>query len=220
MEKLIIIFNLEGLSADQVDERIEQIANMLFSNYAIEANGTKYRFVDLEFYYSSPKHRDFITHPREGKRLHWYINDFGGIDINFDSNCKKVDVKDGVLSWKYQWDNDASFGGVLIRQLMRLSKKGDDVLLNGPLKVSELFREFDAIGGNTLVPQIVRYDTGVKLQGRGKRINLVRKDGYGEKLHAIKSWYRDAPIEMDENEFRGQVDKKYRFWVLPAKPME
>ena len=49
-----------------------------------------YLFKDIEFYFYNKNHRDIITHPRISKELCWYVNDFGGIDLNFAS-CIEYD---------------------------------------------------------------------------------------------------------------------------------
>jgi hypothetical protein len=46
-------------------------------------------FKEIEFYFYNKNHRDIITHPRESKPLCWYVNDFGGIDLNFASCIKR-----------------------------------------------------------------------------------------------------------------------------------
>ena len=87
-----------------------------------------------------------MTHPRNSEALCWYINDFGGIDLNFKSEIKinKDPIKKKgieIYSYKYILSKDSYFGGVLIRQIQRLS---DKVIFDGPLKVAELFRTFNA----------------------------------------------------------------------------
>lgn len=71
-----------------IEERFEKIAKMLFESFAIQKGEKKYLFKDIEFYFYNKNHRDIITHPRVSKPLCWYINDFGGIDLNFESNIK------------------------------------------------------------------------------------------------------------------------------------
>ncbi len=91
-------------------------------------------------------HQDITTHPRNSEALCWYINDFGGIDLNFGSKVEVNNepmVKKGfkTYSCRYKLSSDSYFGGILIRQIQRLS---DKVIFDGPLKVAELFRTFNA----------------------------------------------------------------------------
>lgn len=86
------LFKLMTLDAtmktSDIEERFEQIAKMLFESFAIQKGEKKYLFKDIEFYFYNKNHRDIITHPRVSKPLCWYVNDFGGIDLNFESNIK------------------------------------------------------------------------------------------------------------------------------------
>lgn len=78
-----------GMNTAEIELRFEQIAKMLFSCFAIQKGNIRYLFKEIEFYFYYKNHRDIITHPRESKPLCWYINDFGGIDLNFVSCIKR-----------------------------------------------------------------------------------------------------------------------------------
>ena len=86
------LFKLMTLDAtmktSDIEERFEKIAKMLFESFAIQKGETVYLFKEIEFYFYNKNHRDIITHPRVSKPLCWYVNDFGGIDLNFESNIK------------------------------------------------------------------------------------------------------------------------------------
>lgn len=130
-------------TTEQIQSTFEDIASFLMNKCSIEYRVTKYRFIDLEFYYFSDKHRDISVHPRNSNALSWYINDFGGIDLNFESKIEKIKVENNKkISFRYLLTEDSYFGGILIRQLKNLST-GDT--LDGPWKVAELFRELDAL---------------------------------------------------------------------------
>ena len=77
-----------SMNASDIEERFEQIAKMLFESFAIQKGETMYLFKEIEFYFYNKNHRDIVTHPRESKPLCWYVNDFGGIDLNFESKIK------------------------------------------------------------------------------------------------------------------------------------
>lgn len=220
LENLKKLFDLTNLECGEtIPKRFEKIAKSLFENYAIKADNELYRFVDIEFYYSAPGHPDYITHPRKGEALHWYINDFGGIDINFESNARKC-CKDskGKPCDKYYWDETTHFGGILIRQLEMITE-GENELLYGPMKVAELFRDFSALDGLSKCPQLIHFQTNKICPKPCKRHNLVKKEGddfaYGKKINTMKSWYvseqNGREIPMDVNSFKEQVNYEYRY---------
>lgn len=133
-------------SESKIMEAFDSIADYLKNYCVIKAKDGEYRILDFEFYFFNQNHQDITTHPRNSEALCWYINDFGGIDLNFKSEIKinKAPIKKKgieIYSYKYILSKDSYFGGVLIRQIQRLS---DKVIFDGPLKVAELFRTFNA----------------------------------------------------------------------------
>lgn len=172
--QLLELMTFDANTSD-IESRFEQIAKMLFESFAIQKGGTKYLFKEIEFYFYNKDHRDIITHPRVSEPLCWYVNDFGGIDLNFKS-CIKREYKansKGKSVMKYVLDDSAYFGGILIRQLIR--EDGSETL-NGPLACSELFRCYDATGSsmNKYLPLLVECDNGKVTYTQGKRTNLLR----------------------------------------------
>ena len=133
-------------SESEIMEAFDSIADYLKNYCVIKTKDEKYRILDFEFYFFNQNHQDITTHPRNSEALCWYINDFGGIDLNFES---KVEVNNEPMvkkcfktySCRYKLSSDSYFGGILIRQIQRLS---DKVIFDGPLKVAELFRTFNA----------------------------------------------------------------------------
>ena len=129
-------------SKDYITQTFKRIAEVLMNGCIIKFQNEEYRILDFEFYYYNKNHQDISVHPRNSKALCWYINDFGGIDLNFESNVDYVLIEKGKKKYyKYQLTDDSYFGGILIRQIMRIS---DKVVFDGPLKVADLFRIFDA----------------------------------------------------------------------------
>ena len=133
-------------SESEIMEAFDSIANYLKNYCVIKTKDEKYRILDFEFYFFNQNHQDITTHPRNSEALCWYINDFGGIDLNFESKVKVNNepmVKKGfkTYSCRYKLSSNSYFGGILIRQIQRLS---DKVIFDGPLKVAELFRSFNA----------------------------------------------------------------------------
>ena len=84
IDKLRQLMTLDtGMNTAEIELRFEQIAKILFNCFAIQKGNTIYHFKEIEFYFYNKNHRDIITHPRISKPLCWYVNDFGGIDLNF-----------------------------------------------------------------------------------------------------------------------------------------
>ena len=144
---------------------------------------------DFRFYNNN--HRDIITHPRASKSLCWYVNDFGGIDLNFESKIKfenRLNSK-GKNVKKYVLDESAYFGGVLIHQLKEV-ESGE--ILKGPLACAELFRCCDAIGVDHDFPVLVEHDNGMMSYIREPRVNLLSpKQNEVGKVNNILYQYHD-----------------------------
>ena len=113
IDKLRQLMSLDtGMNTAEIELRFEQIAKMLFSYFAIQKGNIIYLFKEIEFYFYNKNHRDIITHPRVSKPLCWFVNDFGGIDLNFASNIKRESRANskGKNVEKYVLDDSAYFG--------------------------------------------------------------------------------------------------------------
>lgn len=205
---------LNDVAKEKIKENFDKIAKNLFNNFIIKTSYGDFRFEEIEFYFHSKKHPDYIAHPRKSEPLIWYINDFGGIDINFKSEAKKQNPND---PWsKYCWDEESYYGGILIRQLKRIS---DGWKLKGPLKVAELFRNLGcATEGHGAMPQLVYVEDLPKIELEPKpqtRNNLVKssrtEEDYRKKLKTISSWYSDKDLSDEVDSYKKQVDYLYRY---------
>ena len=208
---------LNDVAEDKIKDKFTEIAENLFNNFIIKTSYGDFRFEDIEFYFHSKKHPDYIAHPRKSEPLIWYINDFGGIDINFKSEAKKQNPND---PWsKYCWDEESYYGGILIRQLKRIS---DGWKLDRPLKVAELFRNLGcATEGNGAMPQLVYVKDLPKIEyDTIKRNNLVKSEAdedYRKKLKTISSWYSNFDRSDDVDSYKDQVKKGYRYINITNK---
>lgn len=202
-----------NMNTSDIEERFEQITKMLFESFAIQNGEKKYLFKEIEFYFYNKNHRDIITHPRVSKPLCWYVNDFGGIDLNFESKIKfenRLNSK-GKNVKKYVLDESAYFGGVLIRQLKEV-ESGE--ILKGPLACAELFRCYDATGVDYDFPVLVEHDNGMVGYIRKRRINILpSKQQVEEKVNSILANYQDLLSFKEQfcNDFAAFKDKQYRF---------
>jgi hypothetical protein len=197
-----------------IEERFEQIAKMLFECFAIQKGETMYLFKEIEFYFYNKNHRDIITHPRVSKPLCWYVNDFGGIDLNFGSKIRyeKRLNSNGKKVEKCVLDDSAYFGGILIRQL--ISEDGCEIL-SGPLACAELFRCHNATGVDYEFPILVEQNNDVMSFIRKPRINLIRSNQSVEaKVNNILYPYHDS-VQLDKDtlyqDFLNFRDKPYGY---------
>lgn len=218
IEELKNLFTIKGTTTQKIEEEFDEIAKALFNEFAIKTDEKTYLFKDIEFYYYSKYHPDIITHPRNSKPMSWYINDFGGIDLNFASSIKRV--SDSPLA-KYILDDEAYFGGILIRELISEDKK---IELNSPLKVAELFRKFDACEYDKSYPQIVARSSQETIDyQRELRKNLTKNNKVNPDQETVarkvsnilyvydKENIHQADVNNLEKSFLDFVNSLYRF---------
>ena len=214
-EQLRQLMSLDAnMNTYDIEERFEKIAKMLFESFAIQKGETVYLFKEIEFYFYNKNHRDIITHPRVSKPLCWYINDFGGIDINFTSSieCVNRENSKGKNVMKYVLDDSAYFGGILIRQLI---EKESGEILKSPLACAELFRCYDATGVDYEFPILVEQNNDVMSFIRKPRVNLIRSNQSVEaKVNNILYPYHDS-VQLDKDtlyqDFINFKDKPYGY---------
>ena len=201
-----------NMNTSDIEERFEQIAKVLFECFAIQKGEcfaiqkgeTMYLFKEIEFYFYDRNHRDIITHPRVSKPLYWYVNDFGGIDLNFSSSIESTNKFDdkGKIVQKFVLDDSAYFGGILIRQL--IEKKSGKVL-KGPLACAELFRSYEIL---------VECDNGNAENIITKsRVNILRSNQIAEKKvdNILYAYSKYPEKEKLYKEFCDFIEKPYGY---------
>lgn len=214
--------HLMCIPTDAEDEYIkdvfERIANILKNNCVIQYEDKEYRILDFEFYFYNKNHRDISVHPRKSEALHWYINDFGGIDLNFKSDIEKVVVGNNKKwSYKYELTDNSFFGGILIRQIQEIC--GEKRVFDGPLKVAELFRMQDATSQHQNNPILAMkslepldFVSGERLNLLGKHTTAKEKADYNLKSCFKEESYINRQTALEE-EFGKFVERKYRFYA-------
>lgn len=211
IEKLreLMVLNVNMKTLD-IEERFEQISHILFDWIAIKKGQSLYRFKEIEFYFYNQHHRDIITHPRTSKALCWYVNDFGGIDLNFASTIEQKSTKEKGKSSQYLLTKESVFGGILIRQL---TKEDTGEILNGPWACAELFRCFDAMRQSNDLPFLVEYNNKRSSILRQPRINLLSsKQTIEGKIDSILSKYHSTLENQEFNkDFSMFIEKRYRY---------
>ena len=209
--KELMSLNAEMSTAD-IELRFTQIAKLLFENFAIQKGEKIYLFKEIEFYFYNKHHRDIITHPRFSDSLCWYVNDFGGIDLNFPSEICKIDETNshGKKVNKYRLDDSSYFGGILIRQLISEDKHE---ILEGPWACAELFRLHHAIEQDYNFPTLVECNNGVVGYICKPRLNLLTsKQTIESKVDYILREYLSHPDREElYEEFSTFKDKRYRY---------
>ena len=209
--KELMSLNAEMSTAD-IELRFTQIAKLLFENFAIQKGEKIYLFKEIEFYFYNKHHRDIITHPRFSDSLCWYMNDFGGIDLNFPSEICKIDETDsyGKKVKKYRLDDSSYFGGILIRQLISEDKHE---ILEGPWTCAELFRLHHAVEQDYNFPTLVERDNSMIGYICKPRLNLLTgKQTIESKVDYILGEYLSHPDREElYEEFSSFKDKRYRY---------
>ena len=207
---------------EYIEQTFETIAEILKSCCVIKFMNDEYRILDFEFYFYNKNHKDISVHPRNSEALCWYINDFGGIDLNFESKIEKKIVKKGkTWSFKYELTDDSYFGGILIRQIQRLS---DKMVFDGPWKVADLFRIIDATSQiqNNPILEIKQLDS-IEFKEPQPRYNLLGNHKGNPKAKAdynLQECFTDVSESFKiklEDELASFCECNYRYcWVLKS----
>ena len=202
-------------SKDTISQSFECIAEVLKNGCVIKSQNDEYRILDFEFYYYNKNHQDISVHPRNSEALCWYINDFGGIDLNFESKINKTIVtKNNKWSFKYELTNESYFGGILLRQIQRLS---DNVIFDGPWKVADLFRILDATSQRQSNPVLVIKELPpIDFMNPEKRYNLLgsKKDPKAKADYNIQECFTDMSDSLKlvlETKFEVFTKSLYRY---------
>ena len=110
----------------ETEDEFKGIAQKLFDNYAIQNHDSIFRIIEIEFYWTSPNHKDDSTYqrkhvnPRQGE---WFFH-YSGVDIALMN------------------EETGGFGGILIRSIYDIEAKK---IYKGPMVCSmKLFSGTDA----------------------------------------------------------------------------
>ena len=100
--------NIDFLKIEKETEKeFQTIADKLLNDYAIENHESIYRLTEIEFYWSSPSHKDNSTYERKHatpKNGDWFFH-YSGVDIA---------LKNEAIG---------GYGGILIRKIYSLKEK-------------------------------------------------------------------------------------------------
>lgn len=205
-----------SLNADMTNPEIEmrfaQIAKLLFESFAIQKGEKIYLFKEIEFYFYNKHHRDIITYPRICDTICWYVNRFGGIDLNFPSFTRKkvVSVVNGKEVERYILDDKSYFGGILIRQLVSEDRTET---LSGPLACATLFNGHVDMKNDLETPVLIEHENKVvSFYVHSRRNILPRGISVEKKVASILGNFCEHPSSEElHDEFLYFKDKQYSY---------
>ena len=204
------------LTEEDLKSKFKEIAEELFSNYYIEKNGIKYYFMELEFYYYSDNHKDFITYPRYAEAGDWFFH-ASGVDICFDSNLE-YDENDKIISDL----SKAHFGGILIRSLKKVDTNDNSKYLTGPHKCCyDLFDRFSAIDKTFKYPIIKKKEKAETTIDSCQRFFNFSISDEKKYKNIIDDNYKGIKIEASVEDFKKYINsdndhEEYRYrWYAP-----
>ncbi|MBP1615403.1 MAG: aguA 2 [Bacteroidetes bacterium] len=206
LEKLLDLSELA--SDEEVKNRFEQLATILFENHHIQKGDVLYDFLEIEFYYYSREHIDIITYPRTANAGEWFFH-MSGVDITFKSKSEyRKEPNSKVAEGDF-------FGGILIRSLQR-HEKGISKIITGPYNcMDDLFDKFNALDIPQNFPCVVRNEfIGMSVLKTTRWIppfNTNNDEDNNKKYEIFKSRYSDN-INRDEYLKANFISKEYRYY--------
>lgn len=134
-----------------------EIAEGLFGNYHIEQGNIEYKFLEVEFYYFSENHKDTKTdgtpfvYKRYCDKAGCFFIHQSGLDICFKT------IMEG--------DEPISYGGILIRSLLRIDKSTDShTVVSRPWACMDALFNYTDSGTFPRIVENTKTDTNVKLE--------------------------------------------------------
>ena len=199
---------MEDTTGAEDDREMESFSRKfitdLMSNFVIWKRGIAYRITEAEFYYFAPDHLDITTYPRRMNGGRWFFHQ-SGADLTFDSYLAYTD--DSLIDAQ-----TSSFGGILIRSMVKHTGDKPDELISGPMKcVYELWDNFDALSPqqNEYPHLLYKPVTGIQI-GRSPRHYPIRQGAKSEKFASLASKYANCPVT--ESDFDKFLSLRYRFY--------
>ncbi len=199
LQELLQIKNVED-----VKKQFEEIANMLFQDFHIEKEGVRYDFLEVEFYFYSEKHPDFITYPRNTKAGEWFFH-MSGVDISFESKKEEREGKEVAVFG----------GGILVRSILK--KEKETQVIAGPYKcMDELFDKFDALGTNLENFPILKPNEKMSKEEIKSCVRWIPP--FTGNFDEVKKERKEKELsekykkEFDSAKFEELINEKYRYY--------
>lgn len=198
----------EDIPVEEGDLAMESFSRQfitdLMSNFVIWKRGIVYRITEAEFYYFASDHLDITTYPRRMNGGRWFFHQ-SGVDLTFDSYLSYTDC--GLIDAQ-----TSSFGGILIRSMVKQAENGSDELISGPMKcVYELWDNFDALSPrqNEYPHLLYKPVAGIQIE-RSPRHYPIKQGAKSEKFASLVAKYANCPVT--ESDFDKFLSLRYRFY--------
>jgi hypothetical protein len=150
----------------ETENEFKKIADELLNNFAIQNQDSIYRLTEIEFYWTSPNHKDFSTYDRkhvDPKRGDWFFH-YSGVDIALKN------------------EENGGYGGILIRGIYSLKENKP---YKGPMVCAmKLFSGTSAFA-ESIKTKIIEYNFDKAEVQKSMRIGLgnIPKQGGTDKLN-------------------------------------
>jgi len=146
--------NIDFLKIEkETEQEFELIAEKLLNDYAVENHESKFRLIEIEFYWTSPNHKDNSTYQRnhvEPKHGDWFFH-FSGVDIALKN------------------ENLDGFGGILIREIYSLKEKK---FYKGPMVCTMKLFSGTCAFNDSIKTKIVEFKFDKKKINKSARVGL------------------------------------------------
>lgn len=179
-------------SVDSIKTTFSEIADiLLLKSYIMTAN-SKYRVLEIEFYFKNNNHNDNVTIERTEYAGMWWLHDYG-VDLSFNSD-----------------EDNNYYGGVLIRSIVSIDDSGNQLnekeAIFGPRNCCWNLFYASALEPNIMAPQIVMNDGESQFAGEIERTTR-HLTGKPKKEDGD---YRDSPYRFYVKGLNLKVDSKYK----------
>lgn len=137
----------------ETEDEFQEIAEKLFNNYAIQNHESTYRLTEIEFYWTSPKHKDESTYKRihaDPSKGEWFFH-YSGVDIAL----KNEEIQ--------------GYGGILIRGIYDISTGKP---YKGPMICAMKLFSGTNVFANSISTRIIEYEFQSELLRQTERVGL------------------------------------------------
>ena len=178
-------------SVESIKSTFSEIADILLFNSYIMTTKSKYRILELEFYFKNNNHDDNVTIERTEDAGMWWLHDYG-VDLSFKSD-----------------ESEKYYGGILIRSIIPVNDSSNQFnekgAIFGPRNCCWYLFYSSALEPN-MAPQIIlndgasRHDGEIETTTRHLTGKPKKEDGE----------YRDSPYRFYVKDLKLKVDSNYK----------
>lgn len=157
-----VLENVHNLTESNASEIFEDIAKQLFRGFCIKQGSVEYRFLEVEFYYFSPEHKDVLefgnrpfVYARNCKVPGTFFVHASGLDICFTGRVDSA-------------TEDSRGGGILIRSLLRIDEEGLRTVVTGPWDCMDALINYTNESNFPRIVKLENIDNDVCVQSAGR----------------------------------------------------